>query len=136
MTATLKLHPPRVDMASDKKDPEHRYPDPDEQAKATPRMRTVDGPGAPYASSRKQSAIEKLLEQSGLSAREFGRLILAARGERTMRRWIAEGAPDEVEEWAREHVVRLERRGNMLQLTIFAPVDPRKDRKAAGGDHE
>lgn len=80
------------------------------------------------------SALEKLIKDSGLSARRFARLVLAARGERTLRRWQSEGVPAEVEEWAAEDVVRLERRGNMLQLTIFAPEDARKDRRAADGE--
>ncbi len=136
MTAALKLHPPGADMANDKKNPEHQYPDPDDEAMATPRMRTVDGPGAPYATSRKKSALDKLLEQSGLSARRFARLILAARGERTFRRWQEEGAPAEVEEWAAEDVVRLERRGHLLHLVIRAPLNARDDRRSAAGENE
>lgn len=82
------------------------------------------------------SAIRKLMEQSGLSARRFARLVLAARGERSIRRWEADQFPEELEEWAEKDVVRLERRGHMLHLQIFAPVDPRLDRKAAGADQE
>ena len=81
-----------------------------------------------------KSALEQLLEESGLAARRFARLILAARGDRTMRRWQDEGVPEEVEAWARDDVVKLERRGHMLHLQIFAPLDPRMDRKAAGAD--
>lgn len=80
-----------------------------------------------------KSALKKLLEQSGLSARRFVRLLLA-RGERTIRRWQDDGVPVEVDEWAREDVVRLERRGHLLTLTIRAPLDPRDDRRAAGAD--
>lgn len=80
------------------------------------------------------SALAQLLEQSGLSARRFARLILGARGERTFRRWQDEGIPEEVEAWARDDVVKLERRGNMLHLQIFAPLDARQDRKAAGAE--
>lgn len=82
----------------------------------------------------RMSAIRKLLADSGLSARRFARLVLAARGERSMRRWEADGFPAELEEWAEKDVVRLERRGHMLHLTIHAPVDPRRDRKAAGAE--
>jgi hypothetical protein len=82
----------------------------------------------------KDSALAKLLEASGLSVRRFGRLILGARGERTMRRWVDEGVPAEVAEWAAEDVERLERRGHLLILTIRAPIDPRRDRRAAGAE--
>lgn len=78
------------------------------------------------------TALEKLLEQSGLSARRFARIVLAGRNERTMRRWLAEGPPPEVEEWAREDIISVERRGNMLTVQYFAPTDARKDRRAAG----
>ena len=81
-----------------------------------------------------KGAIGALLEASGLSGRRFARLILAARGERTWRRWAQEGTPEEVEAWARDDVVKLERRGHMLHLQIFAPLDARLDRKAAGSD--
>ena len=84
----------------------------------------------------RMKALERLLEASGLSARRFARLVLAARGERTFRRWQEEGAPEEVEAWARDDVVRLERRGHMLHLQIFAPLDPRLDRKAAGSGED
>lgn len=80
------------------------------------------------------TALEKLIEDSGISARRFARLVLAARNERTLRRWLEDGAPPEVEAWARDDVVRLERRGHMLHLQIFAPIDARQDRKAAGAD--
>lgn len=78
------------------------------------------------------SALEKLIEASGISARRFARLVLAGRNERTVRRWLEGGAPPEVDEWLREDVVRLERRGHMLHLQIFAPIDPKLDRRAAG----
>jgi hypothetical protein len=81
-----------------------------------------------------KTALKKLLEASGLSVRRFGRLILAVRGERTMRRWVDEGVPADVAEWAAEDVERLERRGHLLILTIRAPIDPRRDRKAAGAE--
>lgn len=80
-----------------------------------------------------KSALKDLLEQSGLSARRFVRLLLA-RGERTIRRWQDDGVPVEVDTWAREDVVKLERRGHMLHLQIFAPLDARLDRKAAGAE--
>lgn len=79
-----------------------------------------------------RAAFDKLLKESGLSARRFARIVLAARGERTIRRWEQDGPPPEVEDWCANDVVRLERRGNMLHLQLFAPTDARLDRKAAG----
>lgn len=82
-----------------------------------------------------KSAIQRLLEASGLSGRRFARIVLAARGERTWRRWTSDQEfPPELEEWAAKDVVRIERRGNMLHLTLFAPEDPSDDRRAAGAD--
>jgi hypothetical protein len=76
------------------------------------------------------SALSKLLEESGLSAVRFSRILLA-RGDRTIRRWQKEGIPEEVETWAREDVIRLERRGHQLQLVLHAPTDPRRDRRSS-----
>ena len=81
----------------------------------------------------KNKKLEELIAQSELSARRFARLVLAARGERSLRRWLDEGAPDEVLEWLEKDLVRLERRGNMLHLQILAPIDARKDRRGADG---
>lgn len=85
------------------------------------------------------TAIEKLIELSGLSKRRFTRLFLVGRDERTLRRWLENDArdlPPEIEEWAAKDVVKLERRGHMLHLQIYAPLDPRQDRKAAGADED
>ena len=81
----------------------------------------------------KGSALAALVEQSGLSVVRFARLILSARADRTVRRWQKDGIPIEVETWAREDVVRVERRGHQLQLSIQAPIDPRRDRTSPAG---
>lgn len=84
-----------------------------------------------------RAAFDKLLKESGLSARRFAWIVLAARGERSIRRWVKEGPPPELEDWCANDVVRIERRGNMLHVQLFAPTDARLDRRAAGsGDDQ
>lgn len=122
------------------------YPKPGDSAPASSHMRTVDGPAVPYAAaagdetrSRKVvpftgSALEQLLKDSGLSGAQFAESVLAARGDRSFRRWQSDGIPAELEEWAKKAIVRLERSGRVITLTLRVPTGASDRRGAGSGD--
>lgn len=46
------------------------------------------------------SHLARVIAASGLPVRRFARVVMG-RGERSVRRWLAEGVPPEIEAWAR-----------------------------------
>lgn len=70
------------------------------------------------------SELARVIAASGLPVRRFARVVLA-RGDRTVRRWLAEGPPAEIEAWAGTVVaVELDHDGEtvLVRTTVRDPV--------------
>lgn len=73
---------------------------------------------------RPASELARVIAASGLPVRRFARIVLA-RGDRTVRRWLAEGVPPEIEAWASAVVsVELDHDGTavLVRTTVRDPV--------------